>query len=215
MVVLIKDIFFFLTSGRKVEETFKSNRKLIFNLYILKAGIFLLFVFLNFFLFNFKIDGRVEGYVGLGFFKDLINYLILAPILEEILFRYHNNLKIGNIIASLIATCLIFYDHIWFLSLLILYFLVLILISSLKKEVDNLVIVYVSAFIFGASHLAYIEGSFSFEDILSYVYIFLPKFLSGLIYSYVFFKKGICFSILLHFLWNLLPFIIDQITNSL
>lgn len=212
MIILIKDIFFFLSSGRTSDESLNSNIKLIFNLYILKIGIFLLFVLLNFSFFDFKIDGRIEGLYNLGFFKQLVNFLILAPILEEILFRYHLKLKVGNIIASIIVTGLIFHDQIWFLLFLNLYFFILILMSSLKKKVNDLIIVYISAFIFGISHLAYKELSFSFEYMLSCIYIFTPRFLGGLIYSYVFFKKGICFSILLHFLWNLLPFIINQLS---
>jgi membrane protease YdiL (CAAX protease family) len=87
------------------------------------------------------------------------------------------------------------------------------MISSLNKQTNNLIFVYISAFIFGISHLAYKDISFSYEEILSLIYIFTPKFFSGLIYSYIFFKKGILFSVILHSLWNLLPFIINQLAN--
>ncbi|MFN4000013.1 type II CAAX prenyl endopeptidase Rce1 family protein [Algoriphagus sp.] len=214
MINQIQDIFLFLTTGRVSEESIGSNIKLLINLYILKYGFYLLFALLNLFLFDLRIDGNIKGLNRQGFFKDLINFLILAPIIEEIICRFHLNLKLKNITLSLIATCIIFYDQIWFLLFLISYFLILILISSLKKQSNNFIFVYISAFIFGVSHLAYKDLSYSYEDILSYIYIFTPRFLSGLIYSYLFFKKDIYFSIFLHFLWNLFPFIIYQLANS-
>jgi len=213
MTLLIKDIFYFLTTGKTTDKYFNSNLKLLFDLYIIKAGFFFLIVFINLFLFDFRIDGNIEGLHRQGFLKDFINFLILAPILEEILCRLHINLKVRNITFSIIASCILFYDQIWFLIFLIVYFLILILISSLNKQVNKLIFVYISAFIFGISHLAYRDISFSYEEILSLIYIFTPRFFGGLIYSYIFFKKGIHFSIILHFLWNLLPFIINQLAN--
>ncbi|SEF91916.1 CPBP family glutamic-type intramembrane protease [Algoriphagus boritolerans] len=213
MTLLIKDIYYFLTTGKTTDAYFNSNLKLLFDLYIIKAGLLLFFVFINLYVFDSKLDGNIEGLHRQGFFKDFINFLILAPILEEILCRLHINLKVRNIIFSIIATCILFYDQIWFLVFLILYFTILILISSLNNRVNNLIFVYISAFIFGISHLAYRDISFSHEEILSLIYIFTPRFLGGLIYSYIFFKKGIHFCIILHFLWNLPPFIINQLAN--
>lgn len=215
MFTILKDVLFFLTKGRPYDKFYELNIKLLIYLYFIKVGFFLFLFLLNFFLFNLKIEGNVEGLHKQGFFIDLINILILAPILEEILFRFHLNLKLRNIVFSIIATCVMFYDHIWLLSVLIFYFSILILLPRFRERANNLIFVYLSAFFFGISHLAYKELLFSLEDILSYVYTFTPKFFSGLIYSYVFFKKGLYFSILLHFLWNLLPFIIDQLANSL
>ncbi len=213
MALLIKDIYYFLTTGKTTDSYFNSNLKLLFDLYIIKAVFFLLLVFINFYVFDFKIDGNIEGLHRQSFFKDFLNFLILAPILEEILCRLHINLKVRNIIFSIIASCILFYDQLWFLVFLIVYFFILILISSLNERVSKLIFVYISAFIFGISHLAYKDITFSFEEILSLIYIFTPRFFGGLIYSYIFFKKGIHFSIILHFLWNLLPFIVNELAN--
>lgn|GEM_PF-2522418 len=213
MMFIIKDILLFLTKGKTSHEFSESNTNFLKNLYLIKVGFFLILFLLNLLLFDLKIKGNIEGLNKQGFFIDSLNILLLAPILEEILFRFHLNLKLKNIIFSTIAACIFFYDHFWFLLVLILYFSILILINKRNKPSNDLIFVYISAFIFGIAHLAYRDLNLAYEDILSYIYIFTLRFFNALIYSYVFFKRGIYFSILLHFLWNFFPFLIDQLAN--
>ncbi len=208
MLILVKDFYNFLISGTVSNQSIGIKKRFFLNLLILKGFVFLFFVLLNLFFFNLKIRTEPLVFDGDNFFKIFFNVVLLAPILEELIFRYHIKIQYNNIIFSFLASCLVFYDSILFLTVLTAYFIILLVFLRLNTKINPLILVYISAFIFGVSHVVYTDYSFTFEGVINLFFVFAPRFLSGLIFSYVFFKKGIISSIFLHLIWNFIPFLL-------
>ncbi|WP_373282248.1 CPBP family glutamic-type intramembrane protease [Belliella aquatica] len=155
-------------------------------------------------LFNSRINTQNSVFDGENIYKIFLNVVILAPLIEEFVFRYHLRLKFKNVVFSAIASIVLFHDSFLKLSLILLYFLTIFVFLKSDIEVKRLILVFVSSFMFAVLHLDFAESYISFEYS---IFVFLPHFFGALVYCYVFFKKGIFVSIMLHIIWNLVGFL--------
>lgn len=212
MFVVVKEILFFLKTGSVTNFAFDTDFKLILYVYLLKVLSFIMLVLSGLFIFNLDFSAGVNSVPSGKYLKDFLNFLILAPVLEEIACRYHNQLKVSSVLISLAASCLLFYDKLWFLLIVSLYFFLLLYLIAKNIELDQLFVIYISAFIFGLSHSVYSGGFYGFESSISFFFMFCFRFVGGLLYSYLFFKKGIYWPVILHFFWNLVPFVLTQLS---
>nr|WP_244545478.1 CPBP family glutamic-type intramembrane protease [Algoriphagus locisalis] len=128
--------------------------------------------------------------------------ILLAPLIEEPIFRLHLDLKKSSIWWSMILSFLVMSTQ-WFLLVAFLVYMIFLLISVSQKEVVNLkFVVYTSAIFFGVVHL----GNFSNFDFVSHFY-WIPllvgaQFFIGLMLSYIRLNHGIWYSILFHGVYN-------------
>jgi membrane protease YdiL (CAAX protease family) len=208
MILFIRGFYNFLITGSLSNQWKFSNKIFLMNAYVLKGFIYFLFVFIQ--LLFFKEEMRNENHVfeGDNFIIIFLNVVVLAPILEELFYRYHTKFQIKNIFFSLLAAIILCYDNFIMLFLIISYFMILLAVLKLDIKINRLILVYISSLIFGISHVVYSENSHFLGDFVNSIFIFAPRVFSGLLFCYVFHKKGIFSSIILHSAWNLVPFLL-------
>ncbi|WP_373282246.1 CPBP family glutamic-type intramembrane protease [Belliella aquatica] len=145
-------------------------------------------------------------------FKDktlwivFLNMIILAPILEELTCRLHTGLKLYQILISLIGAVVLFHDSWIILSLFVCYFFLLFFMVSIGVRVNRRFIIYFSALIFGVLHIDFYDFNW-LANFGNTFFVVITRIFSGLLFTYVFYQKGILFSILFHMIWNMMPFI--------
>lgn len=205
MLTFSKDFYKFVTEDQIKNQPISSRKNFFFNAYALKWFLFLFFIIFQLIFFNLKNNNGSSVFNGDNYFKIFINVVFLAPILEEIVFRYHNDLRFKNLLFSILASITLFHDSLSVLFVILSYFLILLTLLKLNLKIKRLALVYISSFMFAILHVIFFESSDNIENL---VFIFLPRFFGGLLFCYVFFKKGIALSILLHMFWNLFPFLV-------
>ena len=131
---------------------------------------------------------------------NVINTLLLIPTLA-VCFSNLVNLKVANETISIAVNLDLF------LSILLTIFIVvneeiifrLLFINNLEKK-NNLLIILLTAGVFGLCHITHFLTSFNPADLLVIVYTFLLGLLLGFAYL---FTKSIYPCIIIHFLFNL------------
>lgn len=152
-----------------------------------------------------------------------LNLVLLAPILEELTFRFpliDNKFSLPLFISLLFLICFdfsFFYSLAFFLGgiflLLSLYKMCskLRIYQSVFYRKNHLGVIYTLAFLFGGIHL------FNFTTnslgILSSLIIILPHFFAGLMFSFIRLKFSLMHSIFAHSLWNSLIFSVIYFLN--
>ncbi|AFL84783.1 CAAX amino terminal protease family [Belliella baltica DSM 15883] len=215
MFIIIKDFGRFLVSKKESNQILLSNFKFLANALFLKWIIFSVFLLLNFLVFNQSLPKSNSVFGEDNIIKIFLNVVILAPILEELVFRYHIGNKLKHIVFSAIASIILFYDSLIVLSVLLLFFLILSFFLKNKIKVKNLILVYTSSIMFGVLHVTFTENFYLLENLTNSIFVFITKFFGGLLFCYVFDKKGIFLSIILHMLWNLVPFLLFFLRNRI
>ena len=153
---------------------------------------------------------------------DVLFFLAVAPVLEELIFRLPLKISRVNILVSLLSAYVVFYlssRHISSLANLneifkivgfglictiLVFRLKPILINSFYKKYFGIYF-YATTLAFGLIHINNFIAIVPQNLIwLSPIFI-LAQIISGFFLGYIRLKNGITWSILLHFLFNLMP----------
>ncbi|HSJ69392.1 MAG TPA: hypothetical protein VK921_17050, partial [Anditalea sp.] len=115
----------------------------------------------------------------------LVLVIILAPLLEETIFRYHLTLQKKAIIWSLIVSVFMI-SQLWIIAVGLMVYLLILLVLVIRKNPPSLhMVVYISAFFFGIVHL----GNYRDFDFLGNFYwipfLVLIQFGLGLLLSFI------------------------------
>lgn len=188
-----------------------------------KKGIFAFLVFLFLILFNYLVADKVSANFGLEGFKKsisdmdnlaLLSALVIAPLLEESLFRY--SLTKGNnykyFIYLLMCVLIVLFINIWSGIILLLGFSVLAYLhfSLFKTEsrFQFIIFLFMSAITFSIVHIPAING----ENIFINMYVVsLSLFPIGLFFCIIRNDFGFGFAIFTHFTYNLLTISLNEI----
>ena len=134
----------------------------------------------------------------------IFNAVILAPVAEEFIFRYHQKLSIQRLIISFTFALAIFYSSLWRLVVFGLYIVGWSLLFKFKVPVSRRLIVFSSALLFALFHLAHFNDIAVFPTYIFVAVLILPQFFTALILSFIFWNYGLVYSICFHMAWNLL-----------
>lgn len=127
--------------------------------------------------------------------------IIVAPLIEEPIFRLHLDLKITSIWWSLVLS-LLFASAIWFPVIFIGY-MVYLLVKVMNNNPPSLkLVVYVSAAFFGLVHITNFKD-FDYSQYFYYIPLLIAiQFWVGLILSYVRLNHGMLWAIIFHGVYN-------------
>lgn len=160
-----------------------------------------LFVILYFDLTLPYSKSRFES-TGTFFVKFFIAPLLIAPVIEELLFRgFLSRSKVVNALFLLLGVgALFFFNFHWVLVILILLTYVVYL-SYFYTKIEWLldVAILLSALVFGSVHYSAEELNF-----LQTLPFFLVQFSGGLILSWVIYTKNFLSGVISHAVWNLI-----------
>ncbi len=181
-------------------------------------------------LFGFLIVDNISIWLNLSFHKGseieyitIVSGVILAPILEEVLFR----LGLGNskstivfLFSPILISFFVFYGY--FKDFLFIPFLVFsYAVFLFVKNIKNLELIYennkifwwvINALIFSLCHIFYLDGEVIslYQKVLFLFIAYIPISICT-IYLRVSFNFGIFYAILLHSLTNLCTLILNYI----
>jgi hypothetical protein len=158
-----------------------------------------------------------------NFTNILLGVVIVAPLLEEAIFRLFLSGKVKHIIISFVLASFVvasLLNSIWSIIVLFLPFIILILylLGYLSWDKHYLffrknysVFFYSSAILFGIIHLRVIEV----ESYNEYFTFPIPIILMGILFNYIRITYGFWWSVTLHQLHNFVvvftPFILDKL----
>ena len=206
VMVIITNLYYFLTTGKISDLQLKLNSKFIFSYISLKISIIILFLLVKIIFFGLGVTYRNEVFENPNFLKLFLNILIIAPLFEEMICRYHLNFSKKSIFISSIFACVFLYDELTLLFIILIYLGLLVFMIVKNLRFNRLTFVYLSSFIFACSHLISYPQILVNRNLIEAVFVIGPHFFGGLLLSYVFFRNGIIASIALHSLWNLIPY---------
>jgi len=145
---------------------------------------------------------HVDGWLGTSKFKIVLNAVILAPIMEEFMFRYHQKLSIQRLLISFLFALIMFHSSLFHLLIFGLYMGGLALLLKFRTPPSRIIIVFLSALMFALFHLA----NYNTLDVLTDFYyipvLILSQFVGAFILSFIFWNYGLKYSILFHMAWN-------------
>jgi membrane protease YdiL (CAAX protease family) len=203
---MIKNLLFFLQSG-EIKETDRGLSPAFFaRLYFLKFGLLVLYILTMAFFYGFEFFQGMESKANNSIFLTFLNFVILAPVLEELIFRNHLNLKPINLILSGLILLFLFWGD-GFIFVMLGYFSLVWFLRNRNGPKTTLFLIYLSSLLFGFSHYYQIIDWSNMETILMFILRSVPHVLSGIILSYLYFRNGILVAISFHALWNLMPFL--------
>ncbi|MBN7815167.1 CPBP family glutamic-type intramembrane protease [Algoriphagus pacificus] len=127
--------------------------------------------------------------------------IVLAPLIEEPIFRLHLDLKITSIWYSL-GLSLLFAMAIWFPIIFIGYMIFLLIRVSSDNPPPLKFVVYFSAAFFGLVHITNFKD-FDYGQYFYYIpFLVAIQFWIGLVLSYIRLNHGMKWAILFHGVYN-------------
>jgi len=216
-----KELFYFIKDPRSCKRVTKE--------YSLFFGYLFLFILLYFGLAYFirisfkEIDvftlNKKNGVSFNWFF--FFKALVLAPLVEEIMFRLvFKPKRVYFLVILLPWLCVYFNLYFFIFGLIVSAFLLFFLITKYEK-VEKLflknftVLVYSSSIVFGLIHITNYDIEYSFIYIFLAFVFFLPKIIGGLSLIFIRIKFGFVYAILTHSFFNLLPMVIYFLVSLL
>jgi len=118
----------FLGSGKVYDENIKLDKTFIFSYLFFKLVIFILFILVKL-LFSESISYQNNDiFSGTNSFKLFLNVVVLVPILEEMILRYHLKFSQKSIFTSAGLAIFWLYDEFNYLLILLIYFAILLIL---------------------------------------------------------------------------------------
>jgi membrane protease YdiL (CAAX protease family) len=195
-------------------KVFNANLNNIF-LYLKKYYLgLILFTFLITVLeFFFKTKIRLNCGSSLEFeLKKFISAILIAPILEELVFRNGLSYKKNEFLISLIFSIIAFIY--WYypideviqkeVYIFLFYLLIHILMFFINFKEKNLFSIYSSSIFFGLVHINNYDSCNSSELLI--VVNTIPQMISGYCLAKLRLKSGVVYSMILHMIINLIAF---------
>ncbi|AWW30906.1 CPBP family intramembrane metalloprotease [Echinicola strongylocentroti] len=192
----------FLTEPRKAKEYTDIGFKQFMLLLIIAVLCMLPFTLLLSLLDVEDLGHIFEGLIKKNKWLFAVGGIILAPLMEEPIFRLHLNLKKSSIWWGLVLSLIIAFSD-WFIGLAFMIYLVYLLIMISKKFTPNLkMVVYSSSAFFALIHLSNFTN-FEFGNHFFLIpFLVGSQFIGGLILSYIRLNHGIKWCILFHGAFN-------------
>lgn len=202
---MIRRLLFFAKTGEIQEADKELNLAFFVKLFFLKLGLLIFYFIIVVLVLGFDLFQGFESKASDCMLITFLNFIILAPILEELIFRNHLNLKLNNIGLALLVAVFLFWGEGFFV--VIMGYLILVgLIINYRKPNTKLLLIYLSSLLFAFAHHYQIIDWANMETISKFILKSFPHFISGIILSYLYFRNGILAAMFFHAFWNLLPF---------
>lgn len=208
---LLKNILFFFKkpSEKEIKKPIKLIEFFILLFFSISFGIFV-DLLLN--IFNtIEIESKLEDI----FFSNKLIFIFfgifIAPLIEEMIFRFHLSLNYKNILLSMLLSLFLIGGSWFYLILLWLYLFFLYLTINRYHQPSLKFMIHFSSLLFSLIHL---ENYSNFDYYNSYYilpFLLSIQFTIGLILSYIRLQHGIFWAILFHSTYNaclLVPFAI-------
>lgn len=208
MLNFISNFYYFLNKGILIKNDPKFDFKFFLSIFLFKIIFLLIIGFIQFFFINYNLDMKNKVFLDESYLKIFLNLVIIAPILEEFIFRYHLKLDVKRVFVSFLFSCFLFYDNLFFLLLMTIYFAFLIYNIRKNNNINVLVFVYLSSVLFAVGHFYSYSETVSVDNFYQFVLLFISHFIGALILGYIFKRNGLLFSILFHSAFNFFPFMI-------
>lgn len=159
--------------------------------------------------------GLLLDLMGVGEFDNLIQEMLrdhkwlvvllvvlVAPLLEETIFRYHLSLQKKAVFVSLVFSVLMI-SQLWIIAAgLIIYLLVLMVLVSRETPPSIHIVVYISAFFFGIVHLSNYRDFDFLGNFYWIPFLVLIQFGLGLLLSFIRLHYGLLKAMLFHGAYN-------------
>jgi membrane protease YdiL (CAAX protease family) len=208
LMVIIRNFRKFLVKGKVYDENIKLDRTFIFSFLFLKVLIVLVFALIKYLLSESILSQKNDVFSDTYSLFLIMNVVAIAPIFEEMIFRYHLNISNRRILVSSIFAFFLLYDELIYLFIILIYFTTLLILFYKKIRFNKIIFVYISSTIFAFFHLMAYPDILQSQNVLNIILMVSPHFAGGLLLSYVFFRNGIVAGIALHSLWNFIPYVI-------
>lgn len=210
---MIKRLLFFFQSGEIQEADKELTPSFFAKLFSVKFGLLLFYFLVVAMVFGFEIFQGFESKSSKSILFTFLNLIILAPVLEELIFRNHLNLKPKNLILAALITVFLFWGE-GFIFVMLGYFTLVWLLRNNNNPKTKIFLIYLSSLLFAFAHYSQIFDWTDMEIIRKVILRSFPQFLSGIILSYLYFRNGILVCMFFHGLWNLLPFFSEWVGRA-
>ncbi|SMD43982.1 CAAX protease self-immunity [Aquiflexum balticum DSM 16537] len=202
---MIKRLLYFSQTG-EIQEAEKELTPAFFaKLLFVKFGFLSVYILVVALVFGFEIFQAFESKSSKSIPVTFLNLIILAPVLEESIFRNHLNMKPKNLILAALIAVILFWDE-GFIFIMLGYFTLVWLLRNRINPKIKLLLIYFSSLLFAYAHYYQFLDWNDMGTIMKVIFRSFPHFLSGIILSYLYFRNGILICMFFHGLWNLLPF---------
>jgi membrane protease YdiL (CAAX protease family) len=189
-------------------ENFKKTLSYLLKYYL---GLLLFTIFITVLEFYFKIKIKINCGTGLDLeLKRFISTIFIAPILEELVFRYGLTYKNKEFLISLFFSIIAFiywqYPIIEVINKAVFIFIFYLLINGLLFFINfkekQLFGIYFSSIIFGLVHIGNYDTCLASAILI--IINTIPQMFAGFCLAKLRLKSGIIYSIILHILINLI-----------
>ncbi|PZX61347.1 CAAX prenyl protease-like protein [Algoriphagus ratkowskyi] len=170
------------------------------------------FVFVDKISFHFGLEGNTKAFSSLTLIS-IISAIVIAPILEESIFRWVllKNEMIKYYLYILYSLCIILFIDVNTGVILLLFFSGGLLLLHKVKEESSLifyVFIFFGAITFSLIHIPVISGSSLRINLIIAISAFLPI---GFFLSLIRTKFGLIYSILLHCVYNVIILSVNEV----
>ncbi|WP_192347172.1 CPBP family intramembrane metalloprotease [Algoriphagus sp. Y33] len=188
---VFKDFLAFLKNPTKSDSYTKMPARSFLGLLIVVLAFAIPFAFLMDWLGADQFDSIMEQMLAENKLQVVFAVVFLAPLLEELIFRLHLDLKITSICWGLGMSILMISQQ-WYVTAVFVVYLVYLLIRVMRQQPPNLkFVVFISSTFFALIHL----GNFSNFELADHFYwipfLVAAQFFIGLILSYIRLTHGI------------------------
>jgi len=199
---IYRDLIFFVKKPRILNSVAPLSVPNFFLLLGITFGLVIPYAFLLEFMGVGEFDNILQELIRDQKALVLVLVIVLAPLLEETIFRYHLTLQKKAIMWSLIASVFMI-SQLWVIGAGLMLYLLILFILALRKNPPPLhIVVYISAFFFGIVHL----GNYRDFDFVSNFYwipfLVLIQFGLGLLLSFIRLHYGLLKAMLFHAVYN-------------
>lgn len=199
---MISSLLDFLKNPRKLKEIPNLNLAGILSILFFALIVIVPYALILEYLGIDEFDHLMEDMLANHTWLVIIMAVILAPIIEETIFRHHLILTKPSIAWGIILSILVISEY-WYL---VAGFIVYMLYLFFRVKRENLpklkYVIFISSFFFAIVHL----GNFSEFDFVSNFYwipfLVIPQFFIGLILSYLRIHYGLMIAMLFHGAYN-------------
>lgn len=148
--------------------------------------------------FDHKMEAMWEDYKWML----VLFAVLLAPIIEEMIFRYHLRMSQQTIFISLLLALLLVADMRALIIVFIGYLLFLMYRLRIEKPLPLPFVVYISNSFFALVHLSNFENFDLFTQFYWIPLLIGVQFIIGLLFCFIRVHYGIKFAIIFHALYN-------------
>lgn len=149
-----------------------------------------------------QFDHKLEEFLKSNKFLVVIMVIVLAPVLEELIFRYHLDLKKSSTLIGFGLSFIFTYNSMVLLIIATLYFGFVFIKLLLKQKPNLKFCMFASTTLFALVHLTNF-GNFDLTQHFYWVPLMVgAQFIIGLVLSFIRVNHGIYTSILFHGVYN-------------